>query len=272
LLAAAAWIGKAAWDHYMDAPWTRDGRVKADIINISADVSGIVTEVAVRDNQLVHKGDVLFTLDKVRYADALAQAEAMLAAQRTEISRRSTEAKRRASLDASVISTESRESADFAVNSATAQYQAALAARNLAQVNLERTVVRAPATGYVTNLHVYAGDFAAAGAARLAVIDSASFYVVGYFEETKLALMHQGAPVEMSMLGSAAPMRGHIESVARGITDRDASTGRELLADVNPTFNWVRLAQRVPVRIHIDQVPAGQTLVAGTTCTIVVRG
>ncbi|HEV7814192.1 MAG TPA: biotin/lipoyl-binding protein [Janthinobacterium sp.] len=272
LLAAAVWTGKAAWDHYMDAPWTRDGRVKADIINISADVSGIVTEVPVRDNQLVHQGDVLFTLDKVRYVDALAQAEAMLAAQRTEISRRSTEAKRRAGLDASVVSTESRESADFAVNSATAQYQAALAARNLAQVNLERTVVRAPATGYVTNLHVYVGDFAAAGAAKLAVIDSASFYVVGYFEETKLALMHQGAPVEMSMLGSEAPMRGHIESVARGITDRDASTGRELLADVNPTFNWVRLAQRVPVRIHIDQVPAGQTLVAGTTCTIVLKG
>ena len=271
LLAAAVWIGKGAWDHYMDAPWTRDGRVKADIINISADVSGIVTAVPVRDNQLVHKGDVLFTLDQARYVDALAQAEAMLAVQKAETGRRSAEAQRRASLDASVVSTESRESAGFALNSATAQYQAALAARKLAQLNLERTVVRAPATGYVTNLHIYVGDFAAVGAAKLAVIDSASFYVVGYFEETKLALMHQDAPVEMRMLGSAAVMRGHIESIARGITDRDASTGRELLADVNPTFNWVRLAQRVPVRIHIDQIPAGQPLVVGTTCTIVLK-
>jgi RND family efflux transporter MFP subunit len=272
LLAAAAWIGKSAWTHYMDAPWTRDGRVKADVINISADVAGTVTEVRVLDNQLVQKGDVLFIVDKARYVDALAQAEAMLAAQKTEIGRRSTEAKRRASLDSSVVSTENRESADFALNTATAQYQAALAARNLAQVNLERTVVRAPASGYVTNLNVYAGDFAAVGAAKLAVIDSASFYVVGYFEQTKLALMRQGDLVEVSMLGDDAVMRGHIESIARGVTDRDANTGRELLADVNPTFNWVRLAQRVPVRIHIDQLPTGQSLVAGTTCTIVLKG
>jgi multidrug resistance efflux pump len=272
LLAAAAWIGKAAWDHYMDAPWTRDGRIKADIINISADVSGIVTEVKVGDNQLVQKGDELFSVDRARYIDALAQAEANLAVQRTEIARRSTEAKRRAALDASVVSTESRETADFAVNSATAAYQAALAARNLAQVNLDRTVIRAPVTGYVTNLRVYVGDFAAVGAAKLAVIDSASFYVVGYFEETKLAQMRLGDRVDMRLLGSETAMHGHIDSVARGITDRDATTGRELLADVNPTFNWVRLAQRVPVRIHIDQVPAGQVLVAGTTCTIVVTG
>lgn len=272
LLAAAVWIGKMAWDHYMDAPWTRDGRIKADIINISADVSGIVTEVKVNDNELVQKGDELFSVDKARYLDALAQAEANLAVQRTEIARRSTEAKRRAALDASVVSTESRETADFAVNSATAAYQAALAARNLAQVNLERTVIRAPATGYVTNLHVYVGDFAAVGAAKLAVIDSSSFYVVGYFEETKLAQMRVADLVNMRMLGSEVDMHGHIDSIARGITDRDATTGRELLADVNPTFNWVRLAQRVPVRIHIDQVPAGQVLVAGTTCTIVVTG
>jgi len=272
ILAAAVWIGKTAWDHYMDAPWTRDGRIKADIINISADVSGIVTEVKVNDNQLVQKGDELFSVDKARYLDALAQADANLAVQRTEIARRSTEAKRRAALDASVVSTESRETADFAVNSATAAYQAALAARNLAQVNLERTVIRAPATGYVTNLHVYVGDFAAVGAAKLAVIDSSSFYVIGYFEETKLAQIRLADLVDMRMLGSETAMHGHIDSIARGITDRDATTGRELLADVNPTFNWVRLAQRVPVRIHIDQVPSGQVLVAGTTCTIVVTG
>jgi multidrug resistance efflux pump len=270
LLGLAFWVGKSAWDHYMDAPWTRDGRVKADIINISADVSGIVTEVMVKDDQLVHKGDVLFTVDKARYVDALAQADAVLAAQRTEIGRRSTEAKRRALLDSSVVSTESRETADFAVNTANAQFQAAQAARNLAQVNLERTVIRAPATGYVTNLRVYVGDFAAVGAPKLAVIDSASFYVVGYFEETKLERIRLNDQVEMTMLGSESHLRGHVESVARGITDRDATTGRELLADVNPTFNWVRLAQRVPVRIHIDSVPAGQVLVAGTTCTIVI--
>jgi RND family efflux transporter MFP subunit len=271
LLIAALWIGKMAWDQYMQSPWTRDGRIKADIINVSADVSGNVVGVPVRDNQLVHKGDVLFTIDNVRYTEALAQAEAVLSAQKSAQAQRSKEAHRRASLDSSIVSTESRESADFAVTGAAAQYQAALAARNLAQINLERTVVRAPATGYVTNLNVFAGSFAAVGAPKLAIINSESFYVVGYFEENKLLLMNASDPVEITVLGDDKIMRGHIESVARGITDRNANSGSEMLADVNPTFNWVRLAQRVPVRIHIDEVPAERTLVAGTTCTIVVK-
>src|SRR5262249_11929205 len=149
-----------------------------------------------------------------------------------------------------------------------AQIEAAMAARKLAQVNLERTVVRAPVTGYVTNLNVHVGDFAAVGASKLALIDSESYYVIGYFEETKLPLLQQAARVDMQMMDGAR-LQGHIESVAHGITDRDATTGRELLADVNPTFNWVRLAQRIPVRIHIDMAPKGQTLVAGSTCTVV---
>ena len=270
LLGAALWIGRDAWDHYMESAWTRDGRVKADVVTISADVSGTVTEVLVRDNQLVQKGDTLFTLDKARYESALAQAEAVLAAQKVEQGRRTKEAGRRAGLDDSIVSAESRESAEFAVGTASAQYKAAQAAVTLAQVNLERTVVRAPVSGYVTNLNVYAGDFAAVGAAKLAVIDRDSYYVVGYFEETKLPLLKLNAPVEMHLMSGEALMRGHIESIAHGITDRDASTGRELLADVNPTFNWVRLAQRVPVRIHIDQLPKDQELVAGITCTVAI--
>jgi RND family efflux transporter MFP subunit len=271
LLLAALWIGKTAWDRYMQSPWTRDGRIKADIVNVSADVSGNVIDVPVRDNQLVHKGDVLFTIDRERYAEALAQAEAMLSAQKSEQARRGKEANRRASLDSSIVSTESRETADYAVTAAAAQYQAALAARNIAKINLERTVVRAPATGYITNLNVFSGSFATAGTPKLAIISSETFYAVGYFEENKLLMMKQNDPVEMTVLGDDKVMRGHIESVARGITDRDANSGRELLADVNPTFNWVRLAQRVPVRIHIDEMPAGRILVAGTTCTIVVK-
>ncbi|HEU4843136.1 MAG TPA: efflux RND transporter periplasmic adaptor subunit [Burkholderiaceae bacterium] len=270
LLAGAVWTGHLAWDHYMESAWTRDGRVKADVINISADVAGTVTEVRVQDNQLVQQGDVLFVVDPARYRSALEQASALLASQQVEKGRRAQEARRRAGLDSSVVSAENRETAEAAADTATAQYQAALAARSLAQLNLERTVVRAPVTGYVTNLNVHAGDFAAVGAAKLAVINRASFYVVGYFEETKLPLLLPNDPVEMRMLSGDAPLRGHIESIAHGITDRDAGTGRELLADVNPTFNWVRLAQRVPVRIHIDHVPQGLALVAGTTCTVVI--
>lgn len=271
LLALAVWLGKALWDHYMHSPWTRDGRVRADVITLSADVAGLVTQVAVKDNQPVHKGDVLFVVDRVRYAAALAQAEAALDGQRTEKNRRSKEAARRDSLDSAVVSAENRETASFAAAAAGSQYQAALAARDLARLNLERTVVRAPADGYVTNLNVHVGDFAAVGAPKLALIDRNSYRVEGYFEETKLPLLKLGAKVEITLLSGGPTLRGHVASIARGITDRDAGTGRELLADVNPTFNWVRLAQRVPVRIELDTLPAGQVLVAGTTCTVVVH-
>jgi RND family efflux transporter MFP subunit len=270
LLAAALWMGRSAWDHYMESAWTRDGRIKADVINISADVAGTVTEVKVHDNQLVKQGEVLFVVDKARYQSALAQANAQLASQQVEKGRRAKEASRRAGLDNAIVSAESRETAEFAAGTASAQYQAALAARGMAELNLERTVVRAPVSGYVTNLNVHVGDFAAVGAAKLAVIDSASFYVVGYFEETKLPLLKVDDAVEVRLMSGAAQLQGHIESIAHGITDRDANTGRELLADVNPTFNWVRLAQRVPVRIHIDRQPKGVALVAGTTCTVVI--
>jgi RND family efflux transporter MFP subunit len=272
LLGAALWIGRTAWDHYMESAWTRDGRIKADVVTISADVAGTVTEVMVRDNQMVKRGDVLFVVDKARYQNALAQANAMLASQQVEKGRRSKEASRRAALDNSIISAESMETAQFAVGTASAQYEAALSSRNLAQLNLERTVVRAPVTGYVTNLNVHPGDFAAVGAAKLAVIDSASYYVVGYFEETKLPLLKVNDQVKVRLMSGATELGGHIESIAHGITDRDATVGRELLADVNPTFNWVRLAQRVPVRIHIDQQPKDLALVAGTTCTVVIHG
>ena len=271
LLGAALFLGRMAWDRYMDSAWTRDGRVKADVVTISADVAGTVTEVLVRDNQFVHKGDVLFVVDKARYANALAQANAALRAQQVEKGRRTKEANRRNALDASIISAENRETAEFAVGTASAQYQAALAARDMAALNVERTTVRAPVTGYVTNLNVHAGDFAAVGASKLAVIDSASFYVVGYFEETKLPLLKLNDKVEMRLMSGDIALHGHIESIARGITDRDANPGRELLADVNPTFSWVRLAQRVPVRIRIDQQPKDVTLVAGTTCTVVIH-
>jgi RND family efflux transporter MFP subunit len=271
MLILAILVGRYLWNDNMTSPWTRDGRVKADVINIAADVSGIVTRVAVRDNQFVHKGDLLFTIDNSRYANTLAQTEAELASQQAEKGMRSKEAARRAGLDSSIVTSENRETAASMSSMAGAKYLAVLAARDTAKLNLERTEVRAPVDGYVTNLRVFSGDYAAAGSAKLAIIGSNSFYVYGYFEETKLPYLAVNDPVEIRMLDGQPAMQGHIESISRGITDRDAATGRELLADVNPTFNWVRLAQRVPVRIHIDNLPADHRLVAGTTCTVVVK-
>jgi RND family efflux transporter MFP subunit len=271
LLLIALLFGRYLWNDNMTSPWTRDGRIKADIIRIAPDVSGIVTQVVVTDNQFVHKGDLLFSIDKDRYAQALAQAEANVAAQQSEKNMRAREAARRAGLDAAIVTSENRESASSLSTIAAAHYEAAVAARDTAQLNLERTDVRAPADGYVTNLHVYTGDYVSAGMPQLAVIDGNSFHVSGYFEETKLPYLTIGDAVEIRLLDGSPALQGHIESISRGITDRDATTGRELLADVNPTFNWVRLAQRIPVRIRIDNLPKDHMLVAGMTCTVIVK-
>ncbi|MDQ7970298.1 MAG: efflux RND transporter periplasmic adaptor subunit [Oxalicibacterium faecigallinarum] len=269
-LLMAVLFGKYLWDDNMTSPWTRDGRIKADIIHIAPDVSGVVTQVAVHDNQFVHKGDILFTLDRERYQHALSEAQAFLAAQQAEKTMRGREAARRQGLDAAIVTSENREAATSLASAAAARYQAAAAARDVAQLNLARTEVRAPVDGFVTNLHVHTGDYAANGSAQLALIDSHSFYVSGYFEETKLPYLAVGDAVEVRLMSSERILRGHIDSVARGITDRDGPTGKELLADVNPTFNWVRLAQRIPVRIQLDHPDDMQDLIAGMTCTVTV--
>ncbi len=271
IFAAAIFTGTKLWDRYMNSPWTRDGKVRADVVNVAADVSGIVERVAVKDNQLVHKGDLLFVIDRERYALALSQANAHLAAGKAQMVMKQQEAQRRAGVDGSVVSTENRENAKSQADAAEAAYQEAEVAVDTAKLNLKRTEVRAPVDGFITYLNVHKGDFAAAGAAKLAIVDKNSFWVYGYFEENKLRLLHLGDPVEIRLLGDYQPLKGHIESLARGISDHDNPAGRELLSDVNPIFNWVRLAQRVPVRIRIDDIPRNIQLVAGTTCTVIAR-
>lgn len=270
ILIVAILIGRTLWVHYMDEPWTRDGRVRAEIVNVAPDVSGAIVELPVRDNQFVKQGDLVMQIDPSHFRIAVEQAQAAVAARRAELQMRRADAARRADLDALVVSKESRENSAQTASSAEAQYQQALAALDAAKLNLERTRVVAPVDGYVTNLQVFKGDYASAGQAKLAIVDSHSFWVYGYFEETKLPRVKIGAKAEMRLM-SGGVLKGHVESISRGIYDRDNPQSRDLVADVNPTFNWVRLAQRVPVRIHIDEVPKDLVLSAGTTCTVIVE-
>ncbi|MGA9219571.1 MAG: HlyD family secretion protein [Pseudomonas graminis] len=270
ILALAIWIGRLLWIHYMDTPWTRDGRVRADVINVAADVSGVVIDVPVKDNQPVKKGDLLMQIDPEHYQLAVKQAEAMVASRKATWEMRKVNANRRKDMDALVISAESREDAGNVATSAQADYQLAVAQLEAAQLNLQRTKVLAAVDGYVTNLNVHRGDYARIGEAKMAVVDRNSFWVYGFFEETKLPHVRIGDPADMQLM-SGEVMKGHVESIARAIYDRDNPESRELIADVNPTFNWVRLAQRVPVRIHLDQVPEGAVLAAGITCTVIVN-
>ena len=271
LLIIAIILSHTLWVRYMDSPWTRDGRVRADVVNIAPDVAGLVTDVVVRDNQAVHRGDVLFIIDAEHYKHALAQAQSLVAQRKAMLEMKRGQANRRAALDEQVISRENREDTDLTAVSAKAEYQAALAQLDQAKLNLERTTVRSPVDGWVSNLLVRPGDFAQVGTSKLAIIDQHSFWVYGYFEEHKLALMKIGDPAEVRLLGTDVVLQGYVESIAHGITDRDNPTDVRLLANVNPSFNWVRLAQRVPVHIALNKIPKDLMLVAGMTCSVVVK-
>lgn len=271
IVAAGCVGGYELWDYYMLSPWTRDARVQADVVTIAPDVSGFVDELRIKDNQFVHKGDVLFVLDRARYQRALAMAVANVAARKADMENSEQQAARRVRLTNLSISDEARENAILTANSAAAAYQQALADRSTAQLNLDRTVVRAPVNGFVTNLTLDVGQYAAVGSKVMALIDSDSYRVTAYFEETKIPAVPPGKRVEIYLMSGGPPLRGHVESISRGITNNDNPSGPELLDNPTPTFEWVRLAQRIPVRIHIDKVPADVLISSGMTATVVVE-
>ena len=271
VVCAAIWAGLRLWDHYELEPWTRDGRVRANVVQIAPDVSGLVTAVPVQDNQSVPAGALLFEVDRARYTLALRQAEASLTAAKVALAQAQRENARNTGL-ADLISQEVREQTSTRVEAAQVGVAQANVALDAARLNLERAQVRAPTAGLVTNLDMRTGSYAQAGRAALALVDANSFYVEGYFEETKLARIHVGDRVRVTPMGGAR-IDGTVESIAAGIADRDRSTSSNLLPSVNPTFNWVRLAQRIPVRVKLDALPAGTRLVAGATVTVqVVEG
>jgi len=258
------------WNYYMFSPWTRDARVRADVVTISPDVAGFVKDLRVEDNQFVHKGDILLILDQERYKLALLTAQATVAARNAEKIMRQHQAARRAKLTDLAISNEDKEDAQHLADSATAAYNEAVADQSTANLNLDRTVIRAPVDGFVTNLTLVVGQYAAVGTKVMALIDSDSYRVEGYFEETKISDIKPGDPVEIHLMSGGPTIRGHVDSISRGITDREDVEGPQLLANVNPTFEWVRLAQRIPVRVHIDFVPDNVLISAGMTCTVVL--
>lgn len=266
--ALAIGLGTLAWRVYMLAPWTRDGRVRTEVVSIAPEVSGRVTNLAVVDNQLVRKGDLLFAVDQERYRLALAQAEAVAENRTHELRLREAQSARRARLNELSVSTEEKE--QFAANAAVAgaALHEAQVAIGVAKLDLARTEIRSPVNGWVTNLLLRAGDYATTGRTAVSVIDADAFWVSGYFEETKLARIREGAKATIWLMGESRPLGGRVESIARGISDANAAVGGEGLANVNPTFTWVRLAQRIPVRIRLETVPEGARLAAGMTCTI----
>lgn len=268
--AVACVVGWQLWTYYMDSPWTRDGRVRADVVQVTPDVSGLVAEVAVRNDQAVKRGDVLFRIDPVRFQLALQEAEAVLASKDATAQEAVREMNRYLALTSLEVSVEKQQQRSATAAEARAAYQQALADRDVARLNLERATVRASVNGIVSNFSMRPGDYATAGNAVFALVDTDSFYVSGYFQETKLPAIRVGDKVQVHLMGESRTIDGHVESIAGGIADRELSDSSSLLANVNPTFSWVRLAQRVPVRVALDHVPEGIRLIAGRTATVVV--
>jgi len=270
LTAGGAVVAKHLWDYYTVAPWTRDGHVRADVVQIAPDVSGLVTKVLVKDNQQVKRGDALFEIDRDRFALALQQAQANAAAIRATLGQARREATRSQQLS-EIVSKEVVEEGLAKVQQGEAALAQAESAIDLAKLNLERTRVLSPVDGYVNDRLPRLGDYVSTGRPVMSMVDEKSFHVEGYFEETKLAGIHLGSPVDIRIMGESKVLRGHVQSIAAGIEDRDRTAGSNLLPNVNPTFNWVRLAQRVPVRIVLDDMPPDIRLVAGRTATVSVE-
>lgn len=253
--------------YYMFAPWTRDGHIRADVIQIAPDVSGLVQQVNVRDNQVVKRGDVLFTIDQDRFTLALRHAKATVAEREETLAQAQRETRRNRKLGNLVAAEQLEESQSREARARSAMNEAQVAV-DAAQLNLDRSVVRSPVDGYLNDRAPRAHEFVTAGRAVLSVVDSASYHVDGYFEETKLSGIHIGDAVDIRVMGDDTRLRGRVQSMAAGIEDRDRSSGANLLPNVNPAFSWVRLAQRIPVRIAFDEVPADFRMIAGRTATV----
>lgn len=260
-----------AWVFYTESPWTRDARFTADVVAIAADVSGLITDVQVHDNQLVKKNQILFTIDQPRYQKSLEQAQADVAYYQALAGEKRREAGRRNSLGIQAMSREEIEQSNNVLQTVLHQLAKAEATRDLAQLDLQRTVIRAPADGWVTNLNVYTGEFITRGSTAVALVKSGTFYILAYMEETKLDGIRPGYRVQITPLGSNRILRGTVDSISAGVTNSSSTQDTKGMATVDSNLEWVRLAQRVPVRIHLDE-QQGNLYPAGTTATVVVTG
>ncbi|WP_166169559.1 HlyD family secretion protein [Acinetobacter sp. SA01] len=302
---------KHIWDYYNSEPWTRDGRIRGDVIQVSSDVAGLITEVLVQDNQTVKKGQVLFKIDVARQAldveqarsdlskakaglaaaeAELAQAKANLVKSQANINLADKNANRYANLMEGAISKQEQDQMFATRDQSHAEHEQMLAAidqakanivqqkalievansnLHLSELNLKRSEVVAPADGTLSNFELQQGNYVKVGQAVAALLNRQQLYVVGYFEETKLDKIYVGAPATVQLMGDSQKLKGHVQGIASGIEDRERTSTTGLLANVNPTFSWVRLAQRVPVKIMIDELPKNQlAFVAGRTATV----
>lgn len=262
---SGAWI----WDHYRQSPWTRDGRVRADVVIVAPDVAGWVTKLHVRDNQTVKKGDVLFEIDKARYQAILDEARAKMEHSKHSWELARLQERRRILLaKINAISAEDLDNARSQVLLAKSDYEISKAQWETARINLDRTRVIAPADGTITNVKLQEGNYVTQGGSAFSLIKDGSFYVTAYFEETKLPGIREGDAADVTLMSEDGPLRGHVISIAKGVANTNTQADPMLLPQVQQAFNWVRLAQRIPVDIRLDSIPEGTRLSAGMNASV----
>jgi RND family efflux transporter MFP subunit len=267
----AVLVALVTWDQYNAGPWTRDGRVRVQVASVAPEIAGKITELRIVDNQFVHKGDILYVVDPFDFDVALRTNKAVLQQKAADLNVKDLQSDRRRRLSDLASSTEEKQIYEGNALQARAAVDSAEQQVRQAEINLQRTEVRSPVNGIITNLLLREGDYAHQGTTNVSIIDTDSYWVDGYFEETKLARLCVGDRVEAKLMGYSAPITGHIATVTRGVSVSNAAAATQGLPNVDPVYTWVRLAQRVPVRIAIDEVPPGVPLVSGLTATVTIR-
>ena len=261
------------WD-YVTNPWTRDGQVRAQVILINPRVSGPIVDLPIVDNQSVTAGDLLFRIDPRTFEAAVKQAEADLQAaqvQEDEAKDKADRAVRIRKRDQGAMSEQEVIKKQNTLRAAQATVLSRQATLEDAQLDLEFTQVRAPLDGFVTNLNLRLGSQAVANQPSLALVDANSFWVHGFFKENYIADMRSGDRAIVTLMSYPdRPLDGRVDSLGWGIAQADGSTGYNLLPTVSPTFEWIRLAQRIPVRVHLTHVPEEIKLRVGTTASVLV--
>ena len=259
---------------YLTKPWTRDAYVRANVVGVAPRIAGPIVQIPVKDNQAVKKGDLLFQIDPRTFQAALDQAKGVLAQTQAKLVDLEANAKRAVDLLAkNVISREQYDDQVQAFEAAKADVEAAQAAVENAQLNLEFTTVVSPVDGYLTNVNTSPGTYVAAGQQLLALVDTSTFWVAAYFKETQISHVQPGDKVNVTLMGhNGQPFEGEVVSTAWGIFVQDGSTvGDQMLPDVPQTIDWVRLPNRFPVRVHITGQPPVPLRIGQTASVAVTK-
>ncbi|MFA9395314.1 MAG: HlyD family secretion protein [Halodesulfovibrio sp.] len=262
------------YEDFLIKPWTRDGQVQADIITIASRVTGPIVFVGFRDNQYVKKGELLFTVDKSTFIATVNQAKAQLkvdeanAAEALDVLMRS---RKLVQEDVDAIARQALVQYEYAWQAADAKVNESKALLETAQLDLNFTDVYAPVSGYITNYSLYKGTMSVADVPLVSIVDASTYWIYAYFRETEIRNIRKGDKAEVTLMGyPETPILGVVQSLGWGIYQSNSSLGQNLLPEVNATFEWIRLAQRIPIRIYLTHIPPNVRLRVGTTASILI--